>query len=514
MGLPKALRGNTLCTIVVARTMQPKASQARSASVHFRKGTVPFSSNENRDSPPPIPSPVLERCRDMTSILEIPEVAGLDARRGLVRIPPELDVPLTDRVRQLLDTADFQRLRRISQLGLVALVYPAAIHTRLEHSLGTYRLALMLLKHLAHDPRFVRAVRPADAELFLVTALLHDLGHWPFCHPIEDIRLANVPRHEWFADRFLREGEIGDVLRSAWSIDPADVVGLLSGKPRDTTARLLASMLSGPIDIDKMDYLYRDSLHAGVPYGRHFDQPRLIGSLCLNAEGDGLAISEKGKTAAELLVFARYVMFSEVYWHHGVRAATAMLQRAFYLLHEGLDLDALFRMDEAAMIAELCRAAGSGPAGDLLLGLFGPTRRLYKRLAQFSFFEQRDVYEQLARRPYPWLAACAEHLAGIASTAMGRAVAPHEILFDAPPMQREVEIDVDIFYVKEETYRSLGDVSPVVRVLTCEQFDDYVKRVRIFAHSRVAADLRALGRFPDLLREAMDKTGDRAGAEK
>ncbi len=112
-------------------------------------------------------------------------------------------------------------------------------------------------------------------------------------------------------------------------------------------------MLSGPIDIDKMDYLYRDSLHAGVPYGRHFDQQRLLGSLCLNQAGDGLAITDKGKTAAELMVFARYVMFSEVYWHHGVRAATAMLQRAFYVLHGGLDLDGLFRMNEHEMIDEL-----------------------------------------------------------------------------------------------------------------------------------------------------------------
>src|SRR5207253_10693863 len=131
----------------------------------------------------------------------------------------------------------------------------------------------------------------------------------------------------------------------------------LSGKPRDTKTKSLASILSGPFDVDKMDYLGRDSLHAGVPYGRNFDQGRLIGSLCLNSAGDGLAITEKGKTATEMMVFARYVMFSEVYWHHGVRAATAMLQRAFYLLHGMLDLDALFRMTEGPMIAALVQAA-------------------------------------------------------------------------------------------------------------------------------------------------------------
>lgn len=440
------------------------------------------------------------------SILDIPEVVALDTRRGLVRIPPEVDVPLTGRARQLIDTADFRRLSKVSQLGLVSLVYPAAIHTRFEHCLGVYRLALLYLQQLAHDERFTVAVRREDAEVFLVAALLHDLGHWPFCHPIEDICLPSVPSHELFANSFLLEGEIADVLRHDWNVNPRDVVALLSEKPRDQTSRILASMLSGPIDIDKMDYLHRDSLHAGVPYGRHFDQQRLLGSLCLNQAGDGLAITDKGKTAAELMVFARYVMFSEVYWHHGVRSATAMLQRAFFLLHGMLDLDPLFRMGEYEMIDELQRVAGGGPAGDLLAGLFGPTRRLYKRLAQYSFVEQRDLYERLARRPYPWLAACAERFASLASTALGRVIAPHEILFDAPPIAREVQFDVDIHFPKENRYRSLGEVSPVIRTLATEQFDDYVKRVRIFAHPRIVADLRAIKDLPELLNRAISQT--------
>ncbi len=442
----------------------------------------------------------------MSTILSIPEVAGLDSRKSLVRIPPELDVPLTPRIRQLIDTPEFRRLARISQLGLVSLVYPAAIHTRFEHCLGVYRLALLLLKRLAHDDRFVQVVRPEDAELFLVTALLHDLGHWPFCHPVEDMRLPRVPNHELFANSFLLEGEVADVLRSQWGINPRSVVSLLSEKPQDRTSRLLISMLSGPVDIDKMDYLFRDSLHAGVPYGRHFDQQRLIGSLCLNRQGDGLAITDKGKTAAELMVFARYVMFSEVYWHHGVRSATAMFQRAFYLLHGAMELDPLFRTTEAEMIRELQRVAGDGAAGDLLQGLFGPTRNLYKRLTQFSFFEDQELYLKLARRPYPWLAACAERFAGIASTQLGRLVAPHQILFDAPPVQREVEFDVEIHDLKEDRYRPLADVSPVVRTLAQKQFDDYVKRVRIFAHPRIVTQLRRLPNLVVLVNQAIAAT--------
>jgi HD superfamily phosphohydrolase len=440
------------------------------------------------------------------ALREIPEVAALDGRGGLVRIPPELDVPLTPRVRALIDTSEFRRLAHISQLGLVSLVYPAAIHTRFEHALGVYRLALMFLRQLSYDERFNAAIAPADAELFLVAALLHDLGHWPFCHPLEDIHLPGVPQHELFANSFLLEGEMADALREDWQINPRDVVALLSEKPRDQRRKILASMLSGPIDIDKMDYLARDSLHAGVPYGRNFDQGRLIGSLCLNAAGDGLAITDKGKTAAELMVFARYVMFSEVYWHHGVRAATAMLQRAFYLLHGMLDLDALFRLTEAPMIEQLRRVADGTPAGDLLDGLFGPTRRLYKRVAQYSYFEERTIYERLARQPYPWLVACSQHFATLASTALGRIVAPHEILLDAPPVHREVEFNIDVFFPKEGRYRPLGEVSPVVRALAYQQFDDYVKRVRLFAHRRVAADLRELKSLPQLLGTAIDRT--------
>ena len=438
----------------------------------------------------------------MSNLLQIPELRELSARRHLVRIPHETDVPLTPRVRRLIDTAAFRRLARISQVGLVSLVYPAANHTRFEHSLGVYRNALLYLQQLATDERFAAIIQPPDAELLIVAALLHDLGHWPFCHPIEDIALPGVPSHEAFGRRFLLEGEIADALRDDWNIDPQNVAELLAKKRPDKRHRLLRSLLSGPIDIDKLDYLSRDSLHAGVPYGRHFDQQRLIGSLCLNEAGDGLALRDKGRTAAEMMVFARYVMFSEVYWHHAVRAATGMFQRAFYLLREKLDLSALFQMAEGPFIDALLHAAAGTPAGDLLDGLFGPRRQLFKRLAEFSYFQQRHWYEQIARQPYSFLATLSERFAAAASRRLGRPIAPHEVLFDAPPQHREVEFNVEICFPKENVYRPLGEVSPVVHTLATKQFDDYVKRVRIFVAPRVIEDVRR-GGLDELLEESL-----------
>ena len=422
-------------------------------------------------------------------ILEIPEIAGLDSRKSILRIPPEVDVPLTPRVRRLIDTAEFRRLASVRQLGFVSLVYPGAMHSRFEHSLGVFRLAAILLKQMAHDADFVRIVPTEACELFLLTALLHDLGHYPYAHLIEDLHLG-IPSHEEEISRFLLdpECEVSQIIRADWRVSPEDVLYLLTGKKpaaptllseNFTLYKLLSSILSGPVDIDKMDYLQRDSLHAGVPYGRNYDQERLLASLCLNETRDGLAISSKGKTAAELLVFARYVMFSEVYWHHTVRSATAMFQRLYFNLHqtEGMKLNEKIRNSDDSGAALLFRERNT----PLAEALFGPKRFLYKQIAEFNAYDFPEIYGQIARRPYTELKEIGERLA-----ASLPGVEADEILIDAPSQTREIEFRVTI-RTAPGVFRPLKEVSPVVRALAVEQFDDQVKRVRIFVHPRLVA---------------------------
>jgi len=422
-------------------------------------------------------------------MFSIPELVGLDSHIGSIRIPPELGVPLTKRVRRIIDTEPFRRLAKITQVGLVSLVYPAARHTRFEHSLGVYRLALLLLKRLSHVPDFVQKVSQHDAERLIVTALLHDVGHYPFCHLIEDIKIEGLPHHEELAaariGHSIVQSELAELLRKDWGIEPHEVTNLLNGKTESPVDHLLASILSGPIDIDKMDYLYRDSLHAGVPYGRQLDQDRLIGSLCLNASGDGLAITEKGKTAAELMIFARYVMFSEVYWHHAVRSATAMLQRLFSELYlaEKIEFSQYVQFSEDEAIRFFLDASQGTPTEKLAQGLFGAKRTIYKRVAQFSILDQPEMYRQLARKPYRQLCELADQHCTEAKAP------PLSVLIDAPPVEKEVEIKIDVYFPKSDRYRALEDLSPVVRAMAKEQFDDYAKRVRIFAHPDVASSL-------------------------
>ena len=437
---------------------------------------------------------------------DIPELTNLEVGRGIVRIPVEQDVPFTPRVRALVDTPEFQRLRQITQLGLVSRVYPGATHTRFEHALGVFHNALRYVWQLGRDPRFCETVDRHTVEVLMASALLHDLGHWPYCHPIEDLKLPGLPPHEAFAAEFLSDGSpLATVLQRDWNIEPGEVLDVLVARTDTPAMRLVRSILSGPIDIDKMDYLGRDSLHCGVPYGRHFDRNRLMTSLVTNENGDGLAISTKGRTAAELMVFARYVMFSEVYWHHAVRSATSMFARAFFHLHDQLDLETFFRKSEAETIEELRHRADDGPYGGLLEGVFGTQRELYKRGGEFSFYEAPELYQRLAHQPYEWLVGLSDVLAEEVSGRIGQAVAPTDLLIDAPPPHREIEFDVEIYSPKTRSYRNLRDVSPVIDALARTQFDDYVKRVRLFAHPRLTEPLSDPDRFSECLEKALGR---------
>ncbi|MEQ9407803.1 MAG: HD domain-containing protein [Fuerstiella sp.] len=422
----------------------------------------------------------------MHPYFNIPELSGTGRTGGVIRVPVEQDIPFSDRVRAIVDTAEFQRLRQISQLALTSRVYPGAIHTRFEHALGVYHNALQYLWQLGRDPRFADIVSAHEAEVLIVAALLHDIGHWPFCHPIEDLALAGMPPHEAFAAQFLQpDNQLTRVLQDEWGVSADEVLELLTGNSADPSLTLRQSILSGPIDIDKMDYLNRDSQHCGVPYGRNFDRQRLIGSLVLNQAGDGLAITSKGKTAAEMMVFARYVMFSEVYWHHTVRSATTMFARAFYEIHQALDLSAVFRLTEPEMITAVCEAASGTVARQLTDGLFQGRRQLHKQLAEYSLYHQPDLYETLRRLPYDGLVRCSDRLAERLAQKTGLSLSAVDVLIDAPPLHREVEFRVDVFYTQENVYRPLKEVSPIVDAMSRTDFDDCVKRVRICVAERI-----------------------------
>jgi len=219
----------------------------------------------------------------------------------------------------LIDSRPVQRLRSIRQLGFAHLVFPGAEHSRFGHVLGAMELAGRV-----YDAVAIRSDGTLDPDRRSLTrrqvraaALLHDIGHAPFSHSAEELFESGID-HEQMTALLLGLPEIERIFdRWGEGLEPQAVIGLLA-KPQGATQRLLSQIVSGELDVDKMDYLLRDSLFCGVQYGS-YDLPRLLDTMLPLRDpetGDwGLGVYEGGVHALEALVMARYYMFTQVYFN-------------------------------------------------------------------------------------------------------------------------------------------------------------------------------------------------------
>lgn len=219
----------------------------------------------------------------------------------------------------LVASSAFQRLRFIHQLGFTFLVFPGAEHSRFSHALGAMHLAGRLYDALATKaPDLLEAGAQARARrLVRAAALLHDLGHAPFSHSAEELFSQGID-HEQMTARLIDSSEIAGIFaRHGEGLSPADVVRLLT-KEGDPLERLLCQIVSGELDVDKMDYLLRDSLYCGVRYGS-YDLERLLDTVLPVRDpvrGEwGIGVEAGGVHALEALVMARYYMFTQVYFN-------------------------------------------------------------------------------------------------------------------------------------------------------------------------------------------------------
>jgi HD superfamily phosphohydrolase len=244
--------------------------------------------------------------------------------RTVIRDPIHGYIELDDGAVAVIDTAEMQRLRRIRQLGFSYLVYPGANHTRFEHSLGTYHLMNVLLDTLE--------VKKEEEKELLVASLIHDVGHGPYSHAMEPVIKKFTGRsHEDIEDLlFTQDAEaepsaacVAEVLEEQ-RLDKRKILEHIKGK-NEGDARELSKILNGEIDVDKMDYLVRDSYYTGVAYGV-VDNIRLIRGL--DFVNGSLVITAKGVLPAEYLLFSRFLMYPTVYAHHTSRIAQLMFLKA------------------------------------------------------------------------------------------------------------------------------------------------------------------------------------------
>ncbi len=347
----------------------------------------------------------------------------------IIRDPLWNNIRVDGLAQRLVDTRVFQRLRYVRQLGWAYLVYPGATHARFEHALGAYHLAGITLRLL--DERGALAqVDPREGAIVRAAALLHDVGHYPFSHALEEI---GAPHHEEVARPLITEGEVADVLRELAPDAPERVLALVRG----TSHSPLQGLVSGSLDLDKIEYLRRDTLMCGVPYGA-IDADRLINALTVVTDPqDGsqrIGVLEKGLSALESLLFAKYQMYRNVYWHHAVRSATAMYKRLVdaALAAQALDVRELARLTDEALLHTLETRCPSAMLDALR------NRRLYKRAFECPAAElDEDVGE--------WIAADRAR-AVVVEDALARecGLAPGELLLDYPEKTQMLGLDIPV----------------------------------------------------------------------
>ncbi|HKU62503.1 MAG TPA: HD domain-containing protein [Gemmatimonadales bacterium] len=389
--------------------------------------------------------------------------------------------PLWDNIRLdrsallALDTPAMQRLRYVRQVGHAFLVYPGATHTRFEHALGAYHLTKRALASLEERGELAR-VDEDDRVAVRLAALLHDIGHYPFSHALEE---AGFPHHEALGVAKLTEGELGDALRRIGGPDLAGAVGALIRGASDSP---LQGLISGSLDLDKIDYLSRDARMCGVPYGT-VDVDRLLSTLTLVVGEQGrfeVGVQEKGVSALESLLFAKYQMYRNVYWHHAVRAATCMFKRSVRraVARGVLTAHAIAEATDDGLMELLIRE------GDPLATAIR-ARRLHKRALDLP---ASDVPVGVQ----PWLVdhpGLLERVEDALAEEVG--LAPGELLLDFPARSSMLAVDLPL-RTRAGTVERLTDEGRAGQLGLPRVADELyrtARRLRVFVTRTVAAPL-------------------------
>jgi len=414
---------------------------------------------------------------------------------GFVKDPIHGYVRLTETERKVLDTGPVQRLRRIKQLCGAEYVYPAATHTRFEHALGTMYLAGVVAGNLPAD------LDENERTGLKVAALLHDVGHAPFSHLFEPMLMRYLGKtHEDMSTRIIVESELSEVLAGE-GLDPKIISKLCVGKLEHPKGAFLDQIIRSSVDVDKMDFVLRDSYHTGAGYG-DVDIFRLI--YTMDILNGNLAVDVTALSALESFILARLESFRTIYFHRTSRAAQIMLLKALDYAKDDLGLSRLESVDEYLALDDdvvwaVLRRNGKSRAivNDL------NRRKLLKCAYERTFFVKDEflsnlftkdavrikMEEEIAHKANVDIADVSIDLPSLPSV-------PYHSAADLEPM------DIPVFYrgpSGEKVPQRVSEVSKVVdvlmaymniiRVYTPEQHREQVRRaaVNVFGESALSS---------------------------
>jgi uncharacterized protein len=392
----------------------------------------------------------------------------------IIRDPIWNNIRLDALALELVDTPVFQRLRYVRQLGLAYLVYPGATHTRFEHALGAYhlcRIAIGLLRE-----RGIADVPEEECTITTIAALLHDVGHYPFSHALEEIGAVN---HEEVATTLVTTGPVASILRTRIGENaPERIIALIRGEAGSP----LQGLVSGSLDLDKIEYLKRDAHMCGVAYGE-IDVDRLINSMVLVGDPvtglQTVGVAEKGLSALESLLFAKYQMYRNVYWHHAVRSATAMYKRVVEDACESgtLTQERLVGFTDEGLLYFLQDRAPS----PLLTAL--RSRHLYKRVAEWPASELDDAFGDWIGNDRARTRAAEDAIGSMLGLRSG------ELLLDYPEKTQMLGLDIAVLRrdATVETLTNRGISGAINLPRLSEELYRSARWLRVFTARRVDA---------------------------
>ncbi|MBS7250456.1 MAG: HD domain-containing protein [Candidatus Freyarchaeota archaeon] len=260
--------------------------------------------------------------------------------------------------KKIIDTEPVQRLRRVRQLAGSEYVYPAGVHTRFEHSLGTMYLAEELTNSLAQKVE----IDPIEKSMVKIASLLHDVGHGPFSHIFEALLIRHLEKtHEDFTTWIIKNSELGDVLNNL-GLNSDKIAKLAVGKLRQKNRWFLDQIIVSAVDVDKCDYCIRDSYHTGGDFDS-IDIFRLI--YTMDILNDNLAVNLNSISTLETFLIARLELFKTIYFHKASRAVQIMLETAMEKANEELSfmkfdsVEEYIKLDDYTMWSMLdqCKAS-------------------------------------------------------------------------------------------------------------------------------------------------------------
>lgn len=408
-------------------------------------------------------------------------------------------IPLGPRELKLINTPAFLRLQQVKQLGFVYRIWPGATHSRYEHSLGCYHLAVRALRSLllCGTNGGLDGVSISSIQTLVVASLLHDIGHYPFSHTIEDLGYSII-NHERVGRLIIEKSELATIIERDYHLSPervADFIDPPTSKPLPPDDELLRHLLSGALDIDKLDYLPRDARACNVPYGG-VDVSRLLSSLRTHSDAHGersIVVTHKGISPLHSLLHARQEMFDNIYWHHTSRAFQVMLVRAVFdaLTAQALTGEQLMGLTDAGLltllVSDTMPVSSQRLARDLelrrphkvALEVSPPAGSLFRRLeALFWDPERRRHIEQ--------------KLTAELALVLDLDIPDYEVLFDIPRPERW---EMDVWVAFEHPPIGMKPLMKWVEVTGLQsddlaRYEHHQRRMRVLTTERVRTAVR------------------------